>query len=74
MQTVWIVTAVQDYEGEDTIGVFASRSSAEQAAAAHIKANHEYASGWPDSEDDRQIRWRIGDMYTITATAHDVKP
>ncbi|MDI9597957.1 MAG: hypothetical protein QM323_00465 [Acidobacteriota bacterium] len=84
MQTVWIVTVAQDYEGEDAIGVFASRYGVEKAVVGYIRANHEYAIGTipmslstinQETGDVRErIRWRIGDLYTITATKHDVKP
>ncbi len=71
---VWIVTIAQDYESPNTVGVFASRDSAEQAAIAYIKDHHDYASVWPDREEDGKICWRIGDLYTLAAEVHEVKP
>ena len=74
MQTVWILTIEQDYEGVTTIGAFASRDGAMAAALAHIDSNYEYALRWPTCEEDDRIMWRIADQFTLTASCLKVAP
>jgi hypothetical protein len=75
MQHVWIVTIATDYEGEDHIGVFASKDGAVTAALAYIDARHSYAIDYPPVQDDsEQVRWRFSDTFTLTAMLREVKP
>ena len=71
---VWVLVIATDYEGEEHLGVFASKGGAVAAALAYLERQAEHASPTPQKENDEQVSWRFSDMFTLYAIRREVGP
>lgn len=71
---VWVLFIATDYEGEEHLGVFASKSGAVSAALAYLEGRADDASQTPQEENDEQVSWRFSDMFTLCARRREVSP
>lgn len=71
---VWVLFIATDYEGEEHLGVFASKGGAVAAALAYLEGRADGASLTPQQETDEQVSWRFSNMFTLCARRREVGP